>query len=644
MPGFRPGVHARPVAQRDRSDRVADDERGRGDARLRAGAPGRSRTSSPTRSSGATRSRALALPEAGLPYRRLAARRDGTVPRRRRDRPDRGLPCQRLPRAEERGSAPLRRPRPPASSEREWRLRSTSPSISAPAAAASSSAAPRAGRAPARRDPTLPLSAARSRRPPSLGLRPHRPARSRAGLREAAVARARAAATGAQRRRRQLGRRLRARLDRRRQPDRGSDLLSRRADRRGDGCARFACVPAREIFARTGIQFLPINTMFQLVAHASEGFPPRARAPAADPDLVNVAAHRPRASPSTQRDDDAAGQRRDAARWDDELIAALGAAAAAVLPDRPDAGPTIGPLLGRDARPTGSTALSSSRRRRTTPAVPSPARRSLDGWAYISSGTWSLVGVERARHADQPRSRAPQLHERRRRVRHDAAPEERRWACGSSSRAAASGRRRASTSTTGTCSSKVAARQRTRRLHLSRRPAVPQSAEHAGRASPSRCAKPARSAVSEPSARGEGGPGLAGAALRIDRRDDRVGDRPRRSRRADRRRRQPQRLPQSGDGDASPALPVLAGPVEATVIGNIARAGDRRGRVCVARRARRAVAEHIVPERFDPKPTARWSAARAKYHEIRRSHRAKPEAPPSYSAHVTHVGRTFRSA
>ena len=43
VPGFAPGLHARPVAQRHRSARVADDERDRGGARLRPGAPRRSR-------------------------------------------------------------------------------------------------------------------------------------------------------------------------------------------------------------------------------------------------------------------------------------------------------------------------------------------------------------------------------------------------------------------------------------------------------------------------------------------------------------------------------------------------------------------------------------------------------------------------
>ena len=36
-----------------------------------------------------------------------------------------------------------------------------------------------------------------------------------------------------------------------------------------------ACVPREEIFARTGIQFLPLNTIYQLAAHQRDGFRPR---------------------------------------------------------------------------------------------------------------------------------------------------------------------------------------------------------------------------------------------------------------------------------------------------------------------------------------------------------------------------------
>ena len=49
----------------------------------------------------------------------------------------------------------------------------------------------------------------------------------------------------------------------------------------------FARVPREEIFERTGIQFLPFNTLFQLHAHAADGMPDEAIRLLMIPDLVN---------------------------------------------------------------------------------------------------------------------------------------------------------------------------------------------------------------------------------------------------------------------------------------------------------------------------------------------------------------------
>ena len=70
---------------------------------------------------------------------------------------------------------------------------------------------------------------------------------------------------------------------------------------------RFARVPRAEIFARTGIQFLPINTLFQLVAHARDRASRRGAARLLlIPDLVTIALTRPRGHRVHERDDDAA--------------------------------------------------------------------------------------------------------------------------------------------------------------------------------------------------------------------------------------------------------------------------------------------------------------------------------------------------
>jgi rhamnulokinase len=49
----------------------------------------------------------------------------------------------------------------------------------------------------------------------------------------------------------------------------------------------FAGVPRQELFARTGIQILPINTVFQLAAHVREGVAPEAARLLLVPDLCH---------------------------------------------------------------------------------------------------------------------------------------------------------------------------------------------------------------------------------------------------------------------------------------------------------------------------------------------------------------------
>jgi hypothetical protein len=85
VPGFEPGLHARPVPQRDRPDRIADGERGRAGARLRAGASGRSRRARRV-PAGQRSVDGAADVEAGVHDRRRADSRHGPAPRRRRDR------------------------------------------------------------------------------------------------------------------------------------------------------------------------------------------------------------------------------------------------------------------------------------------------------------------------------------------------------------------------------------------------------------------------------------------------------------------------------------------------------------------------------------------------------------------------------
>ena len=114
--GLRPRLHARPVAQRDGPDRVADDERRRAGAGVRAGAPrgpgGAARGAGEKR-----RDPGAAGAQAGLHRGRGADPGHGAAPRGRRDRPRRRVPGERLPAAQGGGAAGGRAAEAPASSD-----------------------------------------------------------------------------------------------------------------------------------------------------------------------------------------------------------------------------------------------------------------------------------------------------------------------------------------------------------------------------------------------------------------------------------------------------------------------------------------------------------------------------------------------
>ena len=148
----------------------------------------------------------------------------------------------------------------------------------------------------------------------------------------------------------------------------------------------FARVPRAEIFERTGIQFMSFNTLFQLEAHTREGFD--AHTLLLIPDLINFYLTGKRVAEytnatTTQMVDARTGN------WDCELLNRL-SLPVNVLPEIVQAGTNLGPIraeFGIDAHvvvpathDTGSAIAGA------------PIN---DGWAYISSGTWSLVGVER---------------------------------------------------------------------------------------------------------------------------------------------------------------------------------------------------------------------------------------------------------
>jgi rhamnulokinase len=166
-------------------------------------------------------------------------------------------------------------------------------------------------------------------------------------------------------------------------------------DHRTDGAIERVLerLPRSEIFARTGLQFLQFNTIFQLDAHVREGLPKDARRLLMIPDLVHLALCGSMAGEYTNASTTQLLDVRTRA-WADDLFARL-ELPRDLMPELVEPGTPLGELrpalqqkLGMRplrviAPPTHDTASAVA----GTPLEP--------GWAYLSSGTWSLVGVER---------------------------------------------------------------------------------------------------------------------------------------------------------------------------------------------------------------------------------------------------------
>ena len=166
-------------------------------------------------------------------------------------------------------------------------------------------------------------------------------------------------------------------------------------DERTDGMHQRAVarVSASEIYATTGVQFMPINTLNQLLA--MDGSPALTNADRLllIPDLLgywftgHAVAERTIAS-TTQLYDPERGE------WAADLIARLGIPGH-MFPALIDPGTTLGNLLPGIVETAGSNLipLVAVGGHDTASAVAAVPATSPD-FAYISSGTWSLVGVE----------------------------------------------------------------------------------------------------------------------------------------------------------------------------------------------------------------------------------------------------------
>ncbi len=166
-------------------------------------------------------------------------------------------------------------------------------------------------------------------------------------------------------------------------------------DRRTEGMSARASerVPREQIYRATGIQEMPINTLYQLLA--MEGSPQLAAAETllTIPDLIGywlsgVAAGEATIASTTQLYDPSGGD------WARGLIANLGVPPH-IFPRLIPPGTKLGRLLPHVAEEAGVErlpviAVASHDTASAVAAVPAEG----EDFAYISSGTWSLVGVE----------------------------------------------------------------------------------------------------------------------------------------------------------------------------------------------------------------------------------------------------------
>ncbi|MBM3811089.1 MAG: rhamnulokinase [Acidimicrobiia bacterium] len=170
-------------------------------------------------------------------------------------------------------------------------------------------------------------------------------------------------------------------------------------DSRNNGMpeAAFAAVGKERIFSATGVQFMQINSLYQWYAMKLAASPAlqAAKQLLFIPDIFNyfltgeAKAERTIASTSQFYDPRRRG-------WARELVTGLGLDAS-ILPEIVSPGTRLGMVLEYVADATGlpgTTPVYATAGHDTACAVAAVPAETGEGWCYISSGTWSLMGVE----------------------------------------------------------------------------------------------------------------------------------------------------------------------------------------------------------------------------------------------------------
>jgi rhamnulokinase len=159
--------------------------------------------------------------------------------------------------------------------------------------------------------------------------------------------------------------------------------------------AFFCRVPRERVYELTGVQFLRFNSLFQLFAMARDRSP--LLEAASDllfmPDIFNYLLTGEKRTEFTYATTSQLYNPREE-RWEEELLEAVGVSQD-IMQDIVPPGTVVGTLGQQICEETGlgATPVVATASHDTAAAVAAVPAEGRD-WAYISSGTWSLMGVE----------------------------------------------------------------------------------------------------------------------------------------------------------------------------------------------------------------------------------------------------------
>ena len=166
-------------------------------------------------------------------------------------------------------------------------------------------------------------------------------------------------------------------------------------DRRTDGAIERVLqkLSREEVFGKTGMPLQPFNTLFQLHAHAREGLPAAAKRLLMIPDLCHHALCGSRTGEYTNATTTQLVDLRTR-RWADELFSRLDLPRE-LMPEIVEPGTILGeidPSLQKELEVGALRVIAPATHDTASAMAGTPLR---PGWAFLFCGTWSRLGVER---------------------------------------------------------------------------------------------------------------------------------------------------------------------------------------------------------------------------------------------------------